>query len=69
MAPADPETRRRLGRIFIVLGGLLLAAAGLFGAGTVPLPPPGGVIVAAVLALAGVVMATFGVMLLTGART
>ena len=68
MAPAGPETRRRLGRIFVGLGLLLLAAAALFGAGAVPLPPPGGIIVAAVLALAGVVMATFGVTLLAGAR-
>ena len=64
---ASPETRRRLGRIFLGIGLLLLAAAALFGVGIVPLPAPGGIIVAAVLALAGVVMATFGVLLLTGA--
>jgi hypothetical protein len=69
MASASPETRRRLGRIFVGLGLMLLAAAALFGAGIVPLPPPGGLIVAAVLALAGVVMATFGVTLLAGARS
>ncbi len=66
---ASPETRRRLGRIFVGIGLLLLAAAAAFGAGAVPLPPPGGIIVAAVLALAGVVMATFGVVLLIGARS
>ena len=64
---ATPETRRRLGRIFVGIGLLLLAVAVLFGVGIVPLPAPGGFIVAAVLALAGVVMATFGVVLLTGA--
>ncbi len=64
---ATPETGRRLGRIFVGIGSLLLAAAALFGAGVVPLPPPGGVIVAGVLALAGVVMAAFGGVLLTGA--
>ena len=64
---ATPETGRRLGRIFVGIGALLLAAAALFGAGVVPLPPPGGVIVAGVLALAGVVMAAFGGVLLTGA--
>ena len=64
---ATPETGRRLGRIFVGIGTLLLAAAALFGAGVVPLPPPGGVIVAGVLALAGVVMAAFGGVLLTGA--
>ena len=66
---AAPETRRRLGRIFVGIGLLMLAAAVLFGVGAVPLPAPGGIIVAAVLALAGVVMATFGVVLLTGARS
>ena len=66
---AAPETRRRLGRIFVGIGLLMLAAAVLFGVGIVPLPEPGGIIVAAVLALAGVVMATFGVVLLTGARS
>ena len=66
---ATPETRRRLGRIFVGIGLLLLAVAVLFGVGIIPLPAPGGFIVAAVLALAGVVMATFGVVLLTGART
>ena len=66
---ASREVRRRLGRIFVGVGVLLLAAAALFGAGTVPLPPPGGTIVAAVLALAGIVMAAFGVMVLTGARS
>ena len=66
---AAPETRRRLGRIFVGIGLLMLAAAALFGVGVVPLPAPGGIIVAAVLALAGVVMATFGVVLLTGARS
>ena len=66
---ASPDALRRLGRIFIGIGLLLLAAAGLFGAGVVPLPPPGGMIVAGVLALAGVVMATFGVVLSTGARS
>ena len=69
MAEADPATRRRLGRIFIGIGVLMLAAAAVFGAGAVPLPPPGGVIVAAVLVLAGAVMATFGVVLLVGARS
>ena len=66
---AAPETRRRLGRIFVGIGLLMLAAAALFGVGAVPLPAPGGIIVAAVLALAGVVMATFRVVLLTGARS
>ena len=66
---ASPETRRRLGRIFVGIGLLMLAAAALFGVGVVPLPAPGGTIVAAVLVLAGVVMATFGVVLLTGARS
>ena len=65
---AAPETRRRLGRIFVGIGLLLLAAAVLFGLGIVPLPPPGGIIVAAVLALAGFVMEAFGMVLLTGAR-
>lgn len=69
MADAGPATRRRLGRIFIGIGVLMLAAAAVFGAGAVPLPAPGGVIVAAVLALAGAVMATFGVVLLVGARS
>ena len=69
MTAADPATRRRLGRIFIGIGALMLAAAAVFGAGAVPLPPPGGVIVAAVLALAGAVMAAFGVVLLAGARS
>ena len=39
MAEADPATRRRLGRIFIGIGVLMLAAAAVFGAGAVPLPP------------------------------
>lgn len=65
---ASAETNRRLGRILAGIGGLLLAAAALFGAGVVPLPAPGGVIVAAVLALAGVVMAVFGAVLLSGVR-
>lgn len=65
---ASSETNRRLGRILIGIGGLLLAAAALFGAGVVPLPAPGGVIVAAVLALSGLAMAAFGAVLLTGAR-
>ena len=69
MTAADPATRRRLGRIFIGIGVLMLAAAAVFGAGAGPLPPPGGVIVAAVLALAGAVMAIFGVVLLLGARS
>ena len=66
---AAPDTRRRLGRIFVGIGLLMLAAAALFGAGAVPLPPPGGIIVAGVLALAGVVMGTFGIVLLAGARS
>lgn len=66
---AASDARRRLGRIFVGLGSLLLTAAGLFGVGIVPLPPPGGFIVAAVLALAGVVMAAFGVVLLAGDRS
>ena len=66
---AASDTRRRLGRIFVGIGLLMLAAAALFGAGTVPLPPPGGIIVAGVLALAGVVMGTFGIVLLAGARS
>ena len=66
---AAPEMRRRLGRIFVGIGLLLLAAAALFGLGIVPLPPPGGIIVAAVLALAGLVMEAFGMVLLTGARS
>lgn len=65
---AAPEIPQRLGWIFIGLGALLLAVAALFGAGFVPLPPPGGMIVAAVLALAGAVMAAFGVVLLTRVR-
>ena len=69
MASAKPETQRRLGRIFVGIGLAMLAVAALFGAGAVPLPAPGGIIVAAVLALAGAVMATFGVVLLTGARS
>ena len=66
---ATPETRRRLGRIFVGMGLLMLTVAVLFGAGVVPLPPPGGAIVAAVLALAGGAMAVFGVVLLFGARS
>ena len=66
---ASPQTRRRLARIFVGIGLLLLTVAALFGAGVVPLPPPGGVIVAAVLALAGIVMGAFGILLLTGARS
>ena len=66
---ASLETRRRLGRVFVGIGLLMLAAASLFGLGIVPLPAPGGIIVAAVLALAGVVMAIFGIVLLTGARS
>lgn len=66
---AASDTRRRLGRIFVGIGLLMLAAAALFGAGAVPLPPPGGIIVAGVLALAGVVMGTFGIVLLAGARS
>ena len=69
MTAADPATRRRLGRIFIGIGVLMLAAGAVFGAGAVPLSPPGGIIVAAVLVLAGVVMTTFGVVLLVGARS
>ena len=66
---ASAETNRRLGRILAGIGGLLLAAAALFGAGVVPLPAPGGVIVAAVLGLAGGVMAAFGAVLLSGVRS
>ena len=42
MTAADPATRRRLGRIFIGIGVLMLAAGAVFGAGAVPLSPPGG---------------------------
>ncbi len=66
---ATPEARRRLGAIFVGVGLLMLGAAVFFGAGGAPLPPPGGLIVAAVLGLAGVVMAAFGVLLLIGARS
>lgn len=65
---ASSETNRRLGRILLGIGCLLLAAAALFGAGVVPLPAPGGVIVAAVLGVAGLAMAAFGGVLLTGVR-
>lgn len=65
---ASSETNRRLGRILLGIGCLLLAAAALFGAGVVPLPAPGGVIVAAVLGVAGLAMAAFGAVLLTGVR-
>ncbi len=65
---ASSETNRRLGRILLGIGCLLLAAAALFGAGAVPLPAPGGVIVAAVLGVAGLAMAAFGAVLLTGVR-
>lgn len=66
---ASAEARRRLGRIFVGIGLLMLVVAAVFGAGAVPLPAPGGIIVAAVLALAGGVMAVFGVVLLTGGGT
>lgn len=64
---ASAAARRRLGRILIGLGLLLLIAALAFGGGFVPLPPPGKEIVAAVLALAGVVKLTVGVKALRGA--
>ena len=65
---ASSETNRRLGRILLGIGCLLLAAAALFGAVAVPRPAPGGVIVAAVLGVAGLAMAAFGAVLLTGVR-
>lgn len=66
---ASAEARRRLGRVLIGLGLLLLVAAVVFGGGFVPLPPPGREIVAAVLALAGVVKLAVGVQALRGARS
>ena len=66
---ASRDARRRLGRILIGLALLLFVAALLFGAGIVPMPPPGRAIVAAVLALAGVVKLVVGVKVLVGARS